>query len=95
MYIEGHVCTKPTKHEVCSKNFVVAFGFILFFFVCCKSFLTRTGRSIAPRDVVQVAYGVNLEQICKSGYHSDIRDEANYIFGEVHDEVHWAHCHRH
>lgn len=86
--------SKPDKNEVGPVDFVVTFRFDLVVFVGGKSFLASRRGSVAPRYIVQVAHGVDLEDIGEHGHHDHIRDKADGVVLKVLHEIQRAHHHR-
>ena len=91
--IVTHIKGKPDKNEIGPVDFVVTFRFYLVVFVGGESFLTGRCGPVTPRYIMQVAHGVDLEDIGEDGHHYHIGDKADGVVLKVLQEIHWAHHH--
>ena len=91
------ISTKPEEQEVSPVGLVINLSFLLHIGLRTKSFgaWRSCGRSITPRNVMQVGHRVDAENVGEHGYKDKVRDQPNSIAFKVFQEIDWSQQKRH
>ena len=87
------VAEDPEAEELDSEELVAILQFLSFGSIRSDSVLTGSSRSrsVTPRDVVEVAHCVDLEDVGEGWEQEDVADHADEVRFPVVDEVEWSH----
>ena len=84
------VACQPEQHKVGPVHLVLHLDFGLSLFVRCVSLSSRRGGPITPRDIMQVAHGINLEHVGDHWHQQHERKEPKGVLLEVSQKVDWS-----